>query len=249
MNAFTRNCRPLVLLTTLLVACDRGPDPQTQAQAVVDEAIRAHGGELYQRATVVFDFRDKHYRLRRNNAQFSYERTFHDSTGQVRDVLDNETFFREINGRKATLTEKQTRSFRASLNSVAYFALLPYGLNDAAVRKRYLGVTTLEGEPYRKVQITFGAEGGGTDYTDTFVYWIHRRRYTVDYLAYTNEGLRFRQAVNSRVVNGIRFSDYVNYESPTHPKAPVTALDSLFTAGKLRKLSDIVTENIRVNYP
>ena len=247
MNKRIKKYRPLLLLTVLLAACDRGPD--RQAQAVVDEAIRAHGGERYQRATVVFDFRDKHYRLRRNNGQFRYERTFRDSTGRVRDVLDNAAFFREINGKKAALTEKQTRSFSASLNSVAYFALLPYGLNDAAVRKRYLGVTTLEGEPYRKVQVTFGSEGGGTDHTDTFVYWIHRRRHTVDYLAYTNEGLRFRRAVNSRVVNGIRFSDYVNYESLFHPRAPVAKLDSLFTAGRLRKLSNIVTENVRVTYP
>lgn len=230
------------LLLISLGSCHREPD----AQAIVDQAIETHGGKRYERFHLSFDFRDRHYTARRDGGRFAYERAFSDSTGQVRDVLNNEGFFREVNGRKVPLTDKKRQAYAASVNSVIYFILLPYGLNDEAVQKRYAGEARLEGRPYHKIEVTFRQEGGGKDYTDTFVYWIDQERHTVDYLAYTNEGLRFRKAVNPRFVNGIRFADYLNYESKLYPQAPVSSLDSLFTAGKLNKLSEIINENVEV---
>ena len=164
----------------------------------------------------------------------------------MRDVLSNEGFFREINGQKVPLTDKKEASYTASVNSVIYFMLLPYGLNDEAVMKRYAGEAIVEGRRYHQIEVTFRQEGGGKDYTDTFMYWIDQDRHTVDYLAYTNEGLRFRKAINPRFVNGIRFADYLNYESKLYPTAPIASLDSLFTAGKLNKLSEIINTNIEV---
>jgi len=232
----------LCLLVISLGSCHREPD----AQDIINRAIETHGGKRYERFHLSFDFRDRHYTARRDGGHFTYERTFSDSTGQVRDVLNNEGFFREVNGRKVPLTDKKKQAYTNSVNSVIYFILLPYGLNDEAVVKRYVGETRIEGRQYHKIEVTFRQEGGGKDYTDTFVYWIDQDRHTVDYLAYTNEGLRFRKAVNARFVNGIRFADYLNYESKLYLKAPVYSLDSLFTAGKLNKLSEIINENIEV---
>jgi hypothetical protein len=237
--------KELVFLGLLLIgplSCDRRPD----AGAIVDRAIETHGGKRYQRFYLSFDFRDRHYTARRDGGLFAYERSFSDSTGQVRDVLSNEGFFREVNGRKVALTDKKEAAYTASVNSVIYFMLLPYGLNDEAVVKRYAGEASIDGRRYHKIEVTFRQEGGGKDYTDTFMYWIDQDQHTVDYLAYTNEGLRFRKAINPRFVNGIRFADYLNYESKLYPKAPIASLDSLFTAGKLNKLSEIINTHIEV---
>jgi hypothetical protein len=232
----------LCLLVISLGSCRREPD----AREIVNRAIEAHGGKRYERFHLSFDFRNRHYTARRDGGRFTYERAFSDSTGQVRDVLNNEGFFREVNGRQVPLTDKKKQAYTASVNSVIYFILLPYGLNDEAVLKKYVGEARIEGRRYHKIEVTFRQEGGGKDYTDTFVYWIDQERHTVDYLAYTNEGLRFRKAVNPRFVNGIRFADYLNYESKLYPNAPVSSLDSLFTAGKLHKLSEIINENMAV---
>ncbi len=233
----------LFLWLLCMNACSDPHDPQS----IVDQAIAAHGGDRYQHSIITFDFRGRHYTARRNGGQFTYERSFRDSTGQqVRDVLNNDGLFREVNGQRVVLTDERRNAFSKSVNAVIYFALLPYRLNDPAVQKRFLGETTIKGKRYDKVEVTFKKEGGGIDHTDIFIYWIEQNNHTVDYLAYTNEGLRFREAFNPRVVNGIRFEDYANYESKLFPQAPVTQLDSLFSAGKLQKLSGIVTENVEV---
>ena len=97
--------------------------------------------------------------------------------------------------------------------------------------------------------MTFKQEGGGDDFDDEYIYWIHRNRHTVDYLAYSFEvnggGTRFREAYNVRTVEGIRFADYVNYESTTSDFA-LENYDQLFEVGKVKELSRIETENIEV---
>ena len=72
-------------------------------------------------------------------ALFSYERTFTDSTGDVRQVLNNEEVFQEINGQRTDLTEKKRYSIQETLNSVVYFGLVPYFLNDPPVKKKIPG--------------------------------------------------------------------------------------------------------------
>ncbi|GEO05286.1 hypothetical protein AAE02nite_29500 [Adhaeribacter aerolatus] len=222
----------------------------SQAQEVVDKAIRAHGGKNYEHLNLAFDFRDRHYTATRNNGLFTYTRAFTDSTGRVKDFLNNDGFKREVNGQPVNLPEERKQAFTNSVNSVIYFALLPFGLNDPAVQKAYLGEVTLRGQPYHKVKITFAPEGGGVDHEDEFIYYIHQKTFVVDYFAYSYQteggGLRFRQAYNPQVIGGIRFQQYINFEPP-NKQVPLTDLDKLFEAGQLKELSRIELENIQVN--
>jgi hypothetical protein len=136
-----------------------------------------------------------------------------------------------------------------AVNSVHYFAQLPYGLNEPAVVKELLGEAVIKNEPYFEIGVTFNQEGGGTDFEDEFVYWIHKENYTVDYLAYSyatnGGGIRFREAINPRTVGGIRFVDYNNFK-PATLETPLTDLDTAFEAGKLKLLSKIELENVSV---
>ncbi|MFQ5708130.1 MAG: DUF6503 family protein [bacterium] len=234
-----------ILLTFSLSDCTRKPNAQT----IIEAAITTHGGARYTSSVIEFDFRHQHYTVQRHGGLFTYKRIFRDSTGIVEDVLNNEAFHREINGEKIPLSEKVKSSLSSSLNSVVYFALLPYGLNDPAVQKRYLGEASIKGQPYNKVEVTFRQEGGGKDYQDSFVYWIHKSRHTMDYLAYRfhvdGGGTRFRQAINPRTVGGIRFSDYFNYKGLSRD-LNIAEYGRLFEAGQVTKVSDIILENVRV---
>jgi hypothetical protein len=247
--------RPSVLITTLYlfffltatISCKSNQQPD--AQQIVEEAIATHGGARYDRGVVSFKLRDRQYRALRDGGAFVYSRTFTDSTGQrVHDVLRNSGFTRTVNGVEVELPEEKQKAYAASVNSVIYFALLPYFLNDAAVQKAYIGEATIKGEPYHKVKVTFAQEGGGESYEDVYVYWFHQQRHTMDYLAYSfkEDGgeTRFRQAINSRTINGIRFQDYVNYTSKED--LPLENYDRAFEAGKLEKVSDIVLEEVQV---
>ncbi len=136
-----------------------------------------------------------------------------------------------------------------SINSVHYFAQLPYGLNAPAAQKELVGETIIKGEPYFEITVKFTKEGGGEDYEDRFIYWIHMENYTVDYLAYSyttdDGGMRFREAYNVREVSGIRFVDYNNYK-PGSLDVALTDLDDLFEKGELILLSKIETESVGV---
>lgn len=237
----------LLFITALLYsACQTQPN----AQQIIDQTIEAHGGKKLQEATISFDFRKKHYQVQLDNGRFQYESNVNDSIGLVHDVLTNENFVRIINGETQSLNEEDENRYRNALNSVVYFALQPYFLNDPATRKERIGeaTATLQGEPYYKIRVTFSEEGGGDDYDDEFIYWIHRQRYTMDYLAYSfhvNEGgTRFRQAYNIREVEGVRFADYINYDTT---EGALEDYDQLLEEGKLEELSRIELKNVEVN--
>ncbi|MFZ5971607.1 MAG: DUF6503 family protein [Bacteroidota bacterium] len=233
------------LLIFSLAGCGVGNNPQK----IVDKAIEVHGGELFLNSTVEFDFRDRHYVAFRNGGTYRYERIWRDSTGSYRDVLSNDGFYREVEGAKVDLPDSMAAKYTRSVNSVVYFALLPYGLNDAAVRKKWLGETTLKDQPYYKIEVTFAEEGGGEDHTDVFHYWIHQEKFTVDYLAYLYHtdggGIRFREAINPRNINGMLLQDYINYEPPSK-SASLDEMEELFRQGSLKELSRIALENISV---
>jgi hypothetical protein len=233
-----------LLLCLLLYSCD-----EKKAQGIVDNAIQKHGGAAYQSLELEFDFRNRHYTASRKDGVFTYTREFTDSTGRIKDVLNNRGLARYRNDSIIEISDQRRKAFSNSVNSVIYFALLPFGLNDDAANKQWIEETTIKGEPYDVVRITFDQRGGGEDHQDIFLYWIHQQKNTMDYLAYSYQtnggGLRFREAVNPREVGGILFQDYVNYQ-PEDETVPLEKLQSLFVSGALKKLSEIKLENIRV---
>jgi len=241
----------VTLLLAILILAGCQPDAPT-AQQIVDKAIEVHGGKTYDKSIIQFRLRDKQYRSLRDNGAFVYSRTFTDTTGQlVYDVLQNSGFTRTINNVKVELPDERKKAFSNSVNSVIYFALLPYFLNDDAVQKEYLGEVTIKGEPYYKLKVTFAQQGGGEDHEDEYVYWFHKQNYTMDYLAYSFKeddgsiGTRFRDAVNPRKIGGILFQDYINYTSE-EKNFKIENYDKAFEAGNLKKVSDINLEEIEV---
>jgi len=241
----------LYSLSLILVVTSCKPENVFNAQEIVDKTIEVSGGDKFNTSTISFDFRDIHYKAIRNNGLYQYERFITDSVGQIRDVLSNDGFKRYINEKEVIVVDTMAAKYTRSVNSVHYFSVLPFGLNDAAVIKEYLGEVAIKNKMYYKIKISFSQEGGGDDYEDVFVYWIGKEDFKADYLAYsymdspTELGLRFRKAYNERYVNNLRFVDYNNYK----PEANITnlfMLDSLFNSGKLKLLSKIENVNIKV---
>lgn len=226
-------------------------DSRTEAEKIVDAAIAAYGGDLYEETAITFDFRGTHYSIFKSPTAFEYSREFSDSTGQVVDVLNNSGFTRKVNGVLIdTLTEERIGAFSRSVNSVAYFAFLPYGLNDPAAIKSYLGKTKIKGKEYHQVKVTFQAEGGGEHFEDEFLYWFGVDDSKMDYMAYSYHtdggGVRMRDVRASREVGGIRFQDYNNLKA-MNKETPLDSMQVLYETGALVKLSEINLENIKTS--
>lgn len=238
-------CTLVALFSSFALFCCNPNSPQR----IVDKAIAAHGGEKFENVRIEFDFRGRQYTSTRDKGKFTYTREFRDSTGHVKDILTNDNFLREINGNVVTITPERAQAFSNSVNSVVYFALLPYGLNDPAVRKNFLGESTIKGSAYHLIRVTFDEEGGGKDFEDVFLFWINPENFRVDYFAYSYKsdggGIRFREAINPRFVEDILFQDYNNF-MPRSDTATLNQMQELFEANALEKLSVIQLENIKV---
>ena len=222
---------------------------EQDATTIVNQSIEVHGGSLYGKSHISFDFRDRHYTSNRNGGLFQYTRKFEDSLGTIEDVLTNEGFHRTINQEPIDLESKKRDAYSNSVNSVHYFSQLPFGLNAPAVIKKYVAEENIKGNIYHKIQVTFKKEGGGEDFEDIFLYWINKESNTMDYLAYkykTNGGgIRFREAIERLKVGGILFSNYINYK-PESQEIDFLSIGELFNDGKLIEVSRIINENIEV---
>ncbi len=224
----------------------------TNPDDLVNRSILAHGFDKLEGKVVSFDFRGRQYKVERFEDRYIYYRIWEDSIGLVTDQLVNSSeFSRTINGQEIVVDEKWQQKYSNSVNSVLYFFQLPYGLNDPAVIKKFEGKTTINEEPYYQVLVTFRQENGGEDFQDEYMYWIHEKNYTVDFLAYNyitdGGGVRFRQAINRRNIEGMLFQDYINYK-PDSKVTPLRELPKLLESDQLKQLSLIISENIQVTY-
>jgi hypothetical protein len=239
----------LILISVVLFSSCQEDKGQITAGEIIDKTIENAGGELYRKASISFKFRENSYKSIRNGGEFILEREIKDSTGVYRDIVSNTGFQRFKNDSLVTVADTMVTKYTGSVNSVHYFAHLPYGLNDKAVNKKMVGDAEIKGEPYYQLKVTFQQEGGGADHHDEFLYWIHKNNYTIDYLAYkfhvNDGGIRFREAFNPRMVEGIRFVDYKNYTADNYD-TDLCSLDELFEEDKLKLLSIIETENVQV---
>lgn len=235
------------LLMIFIFSCEK---ELQDAQEIIDKSIEVSGGNLLKNSNIEFDFRDTHYYAKRHNRGFLLARVSVVNSDSIVDLLSNKNFEREINGAKVKLIDSMIPKYSASVNSVHYFSVLPYGLDGKAVKKRYLGVSKLKGTDYHKIEITFNEEGGGEDFDDVFIYWVNKETFKVDYLAYSFHeenglGLRFREAYNERYVKGVRFVDYRNYK-PKEADETLENLDVLYETDALSLLSSIELKNIKV---
>lgn len=237
----------LAIPVLALSAACQDRDPAAEAVA---ESIQVHGGERFENMDVSFTFRDDRFRVIRDGGLFRYERTYRDEEGrEIRETLDNEGTSLEVDGREVPLGTRERLRVESDVNSVVYFAFLPFRLQEPSVRLRDLGEARVGGEPYRVVEVTFDEEGGGRDWQDRFIYWFHRDEATLDYLAhsYARGGgvTRFRRAVNRREVGGLLIQDYENYTAEDEI-ADLLEYPRLLEEGGLRLVSMVELEEVDV---
>ncbi|WP_344712562.1 DUF6503 family protein [Winogradskyella damuponensis] len=251
----------IVLFVFMLFSCknetsnDIKPQIETvktvlTADDIIDKSIEISGGENFEKSSLKFEFRDIYYQALRKNHEFLLVRITVKDNDSIFDMLSNVGFERYNNKAFVKLEDSIAQNYEASVNSVHYFSVLPYGLNAKAVNKTLLKNEQIKGKDYYKIKVTFNKEGGGEDYEDVFVYWIGVEDFKVDYLAYSyNEdkgiGMRFREAYNERYVNSLRFVDYNNYK-PEDTSIPLENLGNAFENNQLKLLSKIELKNVEV---
>jgi Family of unknown function (DUF6503) len=203
---------------------------QPSGNEIMDKAFARHGGEYLKNLEIDFKFRN-----------FKYEAK----------IVDGEFAFQQrtpVGYSNVSEGDEKRRFAQSDAKSVFHFALLPYNVNDKLAHKELMCTSKIKGEDYYKVEVTFDTNGGGDDFEDVYIYWVHKENFTIDYLAYSfyinGGGVRFREAYNQREVNGVRFQDYINYT--IDEDYPAQELDYAFQTGLLREISRIDLDDIEV---
>ena len=247
-----------IMLSLLCFSCNDIKQNSVQAQqtdemtasSLIDQSIEAAGLHRLTNSDIGFTFRDVRYSASRSNGQFSLLRRFKMENEFVVDSLTNDGFTRHLNAELVHVPDSMVTKYAASVNSVHYFSVLPYGLNDPAVNHEVLDEVIIKNKSYHTLRVTFDQVGGGEDFEDVFIYWINKDSKIVDYLAYSYEesegrGIRFREAFNPRTIEGVKFVDYNNYKSQVTPKALIN-LPLLFENERLELVSKIELDSIAV---
>jgi len=156
----------LVLALALVVAgcTDRasapGSDSADPAAQVIRDAVQVHGGDRFDRIRVEIDFRGDPSSVLYDRGRFQFERRRVDAEGRTEvDRIDNDGASRLVNGAPVQLTTEERATLETQVNSVVYFASLPYRLEDLAVRLRDLGDVELEDRPYPMIEVTSSRKG------------------------------------------------------------------------------------------
>ncbi|MFY0593826.1 DUF6503 family protein [Roseivirga sp.] len=247
----------LMLIILLAFSCTSkqektaATEVKSQAQSIIDQSIAFHRMGSLNDASFSLTFRDIDYTYKNSNGMYEYTRTQTDSTGAIIiDRMNNDTLRRTVDGVEPEIEDEKRAAYTRSVNSVIYFFRLPFGLNDPAVTKEYIGETSIKGRAYHEIKVTFAQDGGGEDFDDVFLYWFDKEDSSMDYLAYlyhTDEGgMRFREAINPRRVNGMLIQDYINFK-PENEDIDIMTIDELFNENKLIELSKIINENVVIN--
>ncbi len=217
------------------------------AESIVEKMREVHGASALVNHRFEFEFRKGKYAFQFNEDQsYYFESKKSKDQNSYTSILTNKFFEYYKNDQMEELDDKKAQSASNALNSVIYFASLPYKLHDESVYLRKLADQQIKGKDYYQIEVSFSEEGGGTDYDDVFHYWINKDNFEMDYLAYVYHtgkgGVRFRSAFNKNRVEGVLFQDYKNYKAPK--ETALQDLPALFESGQLNLLSEIKTENV-----
>ncbi len=241
----------LSLFALLILTSCKPEKNELTVQQIIDKSLEASQTPKVAQAELSFDFRGRTYIANRNNGTFSLFRITRNDQDTITDILSNKGFSRSVNNKPVQVPDSMAIRYSESVNSVHYFSVLPFGLNDAAVNKKLLEEVKIKGKEYYKIQVTFDQEGGGVDFEDVFVYWIGKEDFKIDYLAYlfhvNGGGKRFREVRKEHLINGVRFVDYNNYK-PKDTSIDVFSMDKAFENDELEKVSEINLENIELTF-
>lgn len=226
------------------------PKKSEKAQEIMKKAIVYHGDSSYEDQEFRFVFRGGEYSfVHFGDGRYAYTSSKKNKAGELIEVfMSNGDFIYKVDGKETELDEKRKRGVSNGLNSVIYFASLPYKLQDKSVFMEYIRKIKIKGVQYDEIEVRFQEEGGGDDFTDVFRYWVSRENSKIDYLAYVYHtgkgGVRFREAYNERRVGGVLFQDYNNYK--TDKDTPLDDWAKMFEKGEMELLSKIETESVKV---
>jgi hypothetical protein len=227
-----------------------GNQERLNSSEIISESYDFYGVKTLKQKDVSFKFRIHDYSfLRKEDGLIRTRKTVDTNNFEIKDVWQNAKVERFVNDSLVVIEDEKEKAYRNSINSVFYFAFLPNGLKDPAVNTELLDEVKIKGNDYFKIRVTFDEEGGGEDHNDIFIYWFDKEDYSMDYLAYEyfteGGGIRFREAINVRRIEGITFQDYINHK-PNSENMKLENTDQAYENGKLKEVSRIELENLKV---
>ena len=230
------------------VSSKNGSDDRSSE--IIDQAIQAMGGDILDQAEITFDFRDQTLSYYADKGNYRYTRVFTDKAGQiVTDTLTNHDFIRYTDGKRLDLSDERKSTLQGGVNSIIYFAFLPFKLNDPSAINEYVSRVAIQGKTYEKIKVSFHNEQGNAAHNDVYYYYFDPEDLSLDYFAYKFQedggGIRFRSGYNERSVDGLTIRDYINYMADPD-SVEFSTIEKFYNQDQLQELSRIELRNVEV---
>ena len=122
----------VIIFIFIAIGCRNRNSGTIDVQDIIDKSIEVSGGNLYSSCNISFTLRDVRYELENNTGRKILKRIINNDSTTILDILKQNGFERTINGNPVIVADSMAVKYSNSINSVHYFAYLPYGLNEAA---------------------------------------------------------------------------------------------------------------------
>lgn len=243
-----------VILVLLAYGCNQKVTndlAQLDGKELLENAVKAHGEQLYTGATVRFMMNENDFDLKRDGYNYRYEMSRQTDTATHTAVTYNGGFEFLIDGELVSQGSRMEVIIRNRLSAVAYDFYLPFELlaNDAI--HRYLGTEIVRGKEYHKVEVTFKQIDIEVPDNRIIMFWIDVKTNEIDFIAKQDGGRetrkQFMAAANKRRQNGLLISDFETYRTKNLNKD--VAIDSLgyyYNLGAMQLGRSIIYKNSEV---
>lgn len=212
------------------------------------KAIQHSGEDVFNNSKIKFQIKDLDYTIYRHNNVVDYTLLRAHKGINYKGTYNNGLLQYFINDTLQPTSAHSKRFLESRLEGFINQFSVPHLFNHNSVHINKEDNVIIDGIDYYTLNITF-TRLNETDPEDGFVIYINPETYYVDYYvekqSITGEVVRFRKAINTRVINGLKISDFIVYSSKDR-EIPLTNVYKQYLEEKLVAYDTTRYNNITV---
>lgn len=245
----------LIFTALVLVSCKQeAQQVEISPKALLNSAIEAHGGQLFDGATIAFELNNFQFKLKREGYNYDYQMSSEKDGAlhKVKTFNGGVEYF--INDSLSDQGGRAQTLLRNRINSVAYDFYIPSSLTGNDIVLTYLGQENMRLKPHHKLKVTYKQIEGAEPDLRAYVLWINAETNEIDFIAKQNDEAsgrkQFMAAAYKRRVEGMLFSDFEIYQTPgRNMDISIDSLGLAYNSGVMQRKTVMTYKDIEVLLP
>ena len=240
----------IIVLFLTFTSC-RDDATQINAKQLLEKTIIASGGDKFFNSKIQFDLDILHYDIYRKNNISNFEITRQVDSIVYKATYNNGDMAYYVNDEKQEKSMSSILFLNTYLKGFIYLSSIPHILKQNSVLLSRLNDVKIENTNYYTLYVTYKELEDYPQAQDEFYLYINPETNYIDFYAQkhylTGDKMLFKKAINSRTINGIRFSDYkVLYLKSKTNNYALKEFYKLYNKNELTTHGEIKFQNVEV---